>query len=172
MSMMSRAIVRKTKSGLTSRVILLACAVVAGCGLAFAQTDDACGADGYRVIVRRWDAVLGSSYELRQDCAHPERPARSFAVSSASGAATRSALASPNVAAAVVQPLLVRAGEPVRLWMQDETVRIETSGVAEQSARSGERVTVRITHQTDDAGLTVQRITGIVRGAGDVEMER
>jgi hypothetical protein len=56
--------------------------------------------------------------------------------------------------------------------MQDATVRIELAGVAEQSARGGERVVVRIEQQTEDAGLTVQRIAGVVRGAGDVEMER
>jgi hypothetical protein len=46
------------------------------------------------------------------------------------------------------------------------------SGVVERSARAGERVVVRITRPSDDAGLTVDRIDGIVRGAGDVEMER
>jgi flagella basal body P-ring formation protein FlgA len=84
-----------------------------------------------------------------------------------------------DVAASVMQvpvkagePLLVHAGDRVRLWMQDRTVRIEMNGVVEQSARVGERVTVRITHQSDDAGLTMEQIGGVVRGAGDVEMER
>jgi hypothetical protein len=56
--------------------------------------------------------------------------------------------------------------------MQDGMVRIEMSGVTEQSARVGERVLVRVTRQSDEAGLTVERIGGVVRGAGDVEMER
>ena len=60
----------------------------------------------------------------------------------------------------------------MRLWMQDGMVRIEMSGVTEQSARVGERVLVRVTRQSDEAGLTVERIGGVVRGAGDVEMER
>jgi len=51
-------------------------------------------------------------------------------------------------------------------------VRIEMSGVVEQSARSGERVVVQITRQNDESGTTVERIAGTVRGAGDVEMER
>jgi len=51
-------------------------------------------------------------------------------------------------------------------------VRIEMTGVVERSAAMGERVVVRVTRQTEDAGLTVQRIDGTVRGAGDVEMER
>jgi hypothetical protein len=68
--------------------------------------------------------------------------------------------------------LLVHAGDAVTLWEQDAMVRIEMRGVVEQSAPAGERVVVRITRQTDDAGLTVDRVGGIVRGAGDVEMER
>jgi flagella basal body P-ring formation protein FlgA len=78
----------------------------------------------------------------------------------------------PATAVAAAQPLLVRAGDSVRLWEQDAMVRIEMRGVAEQSARAGERVVVQVTRQTDDAGLTVELIGGIVRGAGDVEMER
>jgi hypothetical protein len=46
------------------------------------------------------------------------------------------------------------------------------SGVVEQSARGGERVVVQIARQSEDSGMTVERIGGIVRGAGDVEMER
>jgi hypothetical protein len=45
------------------------------------------------------------------------------------------------------------------------------TGIVEQSARAGDRVVVQITRQTDEAGLTVQRISGVVRAAGDVEME-
>jgi hypothetical protein len=45
-------------------------------------------------------------------------------------------------------------------------------GVSEQAAAAGEHVVVRVTRQTADAGLTVQRIDGTVRGTGDVEMER
>jgi hypothetical protein len=56
--------------------------------------------------------------------------------------------------------------------MQDKTVQIELTGLAEQSDHSDERVVVRIVQQTEDAGQTVQRIAGVVRGAGDVEMER
>jgi hypothetical protein len=56
--------------------------------------------------------------------------------------------------------------------MQDSSVRIEMTGVAEQSARSGEHVTIRVTQQTEDAGISVQRIPGIVRGQYDVEMEQ
>jgi hypothetical protein len=56
--------------------------------------------------------------------------------------------------------------------MQNETVRIEMSGVVEQSAHSGERVTVQVTRQDADSGMSIERFSGIVRGTEDVEMEQ
>jgi len=157
--------------------MLLACGADAWTGPAAAQTpartDAGCGADGYRVVARRWDAVLGRSWELRQNCAHPEWPTRSVAAGSvALGAAEWNGLVKVNEITQIIQPLLVHAGDRVRLWMQDEMVRIEMSGVVEQSARGGDRVMVQIMQHSDDVGMTVERIPGIVRSTGDVEMER
>ncbi len=152
--------------------IVFMCAVVTSYGSALAQDGTVCGG-GYRVIARRWDAVLQMGWEMRQNCAHPNWPARLVSVASiARGPAAVSRFVMPNEQAPAVEPLLVRAGDQVRLWMEDGPVHIEMSGVAEQSARNGTHVIVRITRQSDDAGLTVQRIPGIVRGAGDVEMQR
>jgi len=130
-----------------------------------------CAADGRRVLAQRWDSVLGRGWDLVEDCAHPERPARLIAsASTAETAMVKTLGGTPLIAA--LSPLLVHAGEGVRLWQQSRNVRIEMLGVAEQSARIGEHVVIRITRRTDDAGLTVQRIDGTVRGAADVEMER
>ena len=136
-----------------------------------------CAAGGYRVLARRWDAVLRMGWELRQDCAHPEWPARSIAIAVVAGGEVGSAAEGVPVPIRIVPPMLVppilvRAGDAVRLWLQDETVRIEMSGVAEQSGPNGERILVRITKQSDEEGLAVQHIAGTVRGAGDVEIER
>jgi hypothetical protein len=150
-------------------VLLVAVAVVARYPAASAQS--VCTAKGYRVLARRWDAVLSMGWELRQSCAHPEWPAHSVVLAAAAPLLGGRELR-PAGAASIVQPLLVHAGDPVRLWLQDQAVRIEMSGVAEQSARNGEHLMVRVTRQTDDAGVTAERIPGIVRGAGDVEMER
>ena len=152
--------------------IVFACAVALSCGSTFAQDAAVCE-NGYRVIAHRWDPVLRMGWEMRQDCAHPDWPARLASVASiAAGPVAVSRLAMPIDQAPAVEPLLVRAGDQVRLWLVDGPVRIEMSGVAEQSARNGTHVIVQITRQSDDAGLTVRRIPGIVRGAGDVEMER
>jgi flagella basal body P-ring formation protein FlgA len=88
------------------------------------------------------------------------------------GAAEWNGLVKVNEITQIIQPLLVHAGDRVRLWMQDEMVRIEMSGVVEQSARGGDRVMVQIMQHSDDVGMTVERIPGIVRSTGDVEMER
>jgi len=146
-------------------------AVAQGPVAAAAQAE--CGAQGYRVVARWWDVVLGRDWELRQACAHPEWPARLVAASAmGAGSTARDGVAGTKEVAQAKQPLLVHAGDRVRLWSQDEMVRIEMSGVVEQSARGGEHVVVQIARQNEDAGMTVERIGGIVRGAGDVEMER
>lgn len=143
---------------------LLACG-----GVGRGQSAAGCGSAGYRVVARRWDAVLEKGWEVRQDCAHPEWPARAVAVSGVVAVGEVVVRASEVVAP---RPLLVRAGERVRLWERDAVVRIEMSGVAEASARAGERVMVRVTRQTEDAGLATEDVAGTVRGVGDVEMER
>lgn len=148
--------------------ILLAIALMTACWPVDAQMEAGCGPDGYRVFARRWDAILKMGWELKQDCAHPQWPSRSVAV----GTVSRSGVVRMSEIVPTLQPLLVRAGDRVRLWMQDATVRIQMDGVSEQSARIGERVMIQVTRQAADAGMTVERIAGIVRAAGDVEMER
>ena len=167
---------KSSKTAISARTLvaaLLAFATLAGTRPALAQSG--CSPEGYRVVARRWDVVLKTNLEVRQNCAHPEWPTHMVTTSSVSSLARGSTVRPTDPVqhlAPIVLPLLVHAGDPVRLWMQDEHVRIEMSGVAEQSARTGERVVIRITHQTDDTGLTVERIAGIVRGEGNVEMER
>ena len=171
-------------TGMLLTGMLLTGMLQAGCAVAWPGTAVAqaqavaavqagCGAQGYRVVARQWDVLLGRGWEMRQACAHPEWPARSVAGSAAgAGTTARDGVAGTKEVALTVQPLLVHAGDRVRLWSQDERVRIEMSGVVEQSARGGERVVVQIARQSEDSGMTVERIGGIVRGAGDVEMER
>src|ERR1700722_11034705 len=107
------------------------CALMS-CTPVHAQADSGCPAGGYRILARTWDVVLKQAYELRQSCAHPDWPVRSVAVSSGSASpAAPNRVAISNEPAPSPQPLLVHAGDPVRLWMQSEMVRIEISGQAE-----------------------------------------
>jgi hypothetical protein len=142
-----------------------------------AQTQVGCRAASYRVVSQSWDVVLKRGWEWRQDCDHPDWPLRLAAMGSAGEIASSpdSLIGVGRVTGIaperVLQPVLVNAGNVVRLWMQDDTVRIEMSGVVERSAHQGERVVVQVTRLDDKAGLTVQRIPGIVSGANEVEME-
>ncbi len=148
-----------------SRLFPFVCAAAMpiACASILAQTP----CTGYRVIARHYDAELRKTWELRQDCLHPDWPAHSVAVSS------NTALLTANLtplSLATTFPLLVRAGEPVRLWSQDANSRIEITGIAEQPAKFGERINVRLTHQTGESGIIIQHVAGIVRGADDVEI--
>jgi hypothetical protein len=153
------------------RMLSLTLIAIMACGDCCAANAQAnCIPGGYRVLAQRWDAILHRGWELRQSCAHPEWPARAVAVSAIvplrpDGSRPRTVETAPSIQT-------VHAGEPVRLWLQDAIVRIEMSGVAEQSGRDGDHVTVRIARQTNADGLTIERFTGVVRGVGDVEMER
>jgi hypothetical protein len=143
-----------------------------------AQIQGGCGTTSYRIVSQSWDAVLKRGWEWRQECDHPDWPLRLVAMGS-SGRGTTSPDAKSSVLrmAAIApesaqSPVLVNAGDVVRLWMQDDAVRIDMSGIVERSAHQGERVIVQVTRQDDEAGLTVQRIPGRVSGVNEVEIER
>ena len=71
-----------------------------------------------------------------------------------------------------VKPLMVHAGDSVRLWQRAANVRIEMTGVAEKGARIGDPIIVQVIRQADDEGQSIKRVSGTVRGVRDVEMQR
>jgi hypothetical protein len=144
---------------------LSAIGIVAAATLAAAQS--ACPS-GYRVIAHHYDAELRKIWELQQNCLHPDWPAHS-AVSSNTAPVSAKLTSLQLATVSIVQPVLVHAGEPVHLWSQDASSRIEITGIAEQSARLGDRINVRITHQTE-SGVNIQHIAGTVRATDDVEI--
>jgi hypothetical protein len=140
-------------------------------GVLFANSQvSTCDASGKETVARRWDVVLGHEWEMVRDCRHPEWPAKARTLRGA--AALTESKPVTTVAANSQSPIVVHAGDTVTLWAQGELVRIEMSGVAERAGRSGERVEVRVTHATGDGGMSVERISGTVRAAGNVEMAR
>jgi hypothetical protein len=128
-----------------------------------------CDASGKQIVARRWDVVLGHQWEMVQDCRHPEWPARAQAIKGVVAIENKRSDVATRVE--TQGPILVHAGDTVALWQQAALVRIEISGVAERAARIGERVSVRVTHITAEGGMSVERISGTVRAAGNVEME-
>jgi hypothetical protein len=159
-------------------VAALAWTACGGSAVLDAQAQSGCAADGYRVIAQRWDPVLKRGWESRQECMHPDWPLRMVAMSTraddalATGPAMIRAKAAEPASEKMQQPLLVKAGDTVRVWMQDSALRIEMTGVVDRSARQGDRVAVQMTRHDEETGLTVQRIEGTVSGLEEVEIGR
>jgi hypothetical protein len=115
----------------------------------------------YRVSEVRRDPVLGLSWAMVASCEHPEQPA--FAVQTKEGHAEKTSFRKKDDGVPVV-----RAGEVVRLWTQEENLRIEMAAVSEESGGLGQTIRVRVT----EGGSSERQFAGVVRGVGDVEMRR
>jgi flagella basal body P-ring formation protein FlgA len=66
---------------------------------------------------------------------------------------------------------IVHAGDRVRLWKQEDFLRIEVSGVSEESGGLGTTIRVRLLHRNTDDQSIHDQFSGIVRGPSDVEMQ-
>ena len=102
-------------------------------------------------------------------CAHPEWPGISLRVDAAHPASHAVAALAQRDRASIAP--VVRAGEIVQLWRQEELLRIEVAGVAEQSGSVGETIRVRLLRRRNDGQSMKKQFTGVVRGRADVEMQ-
>lgn len=73
-----------------------------------------------------------------------------------------------SIASSTPKPLLVRAGDRVRLWSASANVRLEVEAVALEYGRAGQVIHLRRLN----SGIAGQRIilTGVVDGAGSAEL--
>lgn len=118
----------------------------------------------YRTISVRWDPVLRQRWATIVSCDHPERPSIALLMS-----------LNPEDKATQESPTpfpIVRAGDLVRLWRQENDLRIEASGIAQESGATGSRVHVRLLNSGLDGQQQGKTLFGIVRGKGDVEIPR
>ena len=65
----------------------------------------------------------------------------------------------------------MRAGDIVRLWWQENLLRIEVAGVSEESGGLGKTICVRLLRTNTDAQLIPKHYFGVIRGLSDVEMQ-
>jgi hypothetical protein len=121
---------------------------------------------GYRVASVRWDPVMQQSWATIVSCGHPQWPGVSLRTSEASDVQR-------GLSAQVREERspLVRAGDVVELWRQEDLLRIEVSGVAEQSGSMGETIRVRLLRRQGSSQSVEEQFSGIVRGRADVEMQ-
>jgi hypothetical protein len=119
--------------------------------------------EGYRITSVRWDPLLRQQWATMASCDHPERPSIALLMSS------------PHSTAGEISPTpfpIVHAGDLVRLWKQENHMRIEASGIAVESGAMARRVRVRLLGSGLEGQLQEQTLFGIVRGKGDVEIQR
>jgi hypothetical protein len=127
------------------------------------------GDDGYRVTSVHWDPLLRQGWAMVARCGHPEWPEVALPTRVSSWALKREE--GTALIGVVDVPLVVRAGDTVRLWRRENELRIEVAAVAEESGSLGKSIRVRLVRAGMD-GQAERQMTGVVRGPADVEMQR
>src|SRR5260370_15449908 len=93
----------------------------------------------------RWDPVLRQSWTTLASCDHPERPALAQKISelTVDSLPLRQSDHTQEQRSRTIL-LLVRAGDFVRLWRQEQHLRIEVLAVSQESGELGSNVRVRL----------------------------
>jgi hypothetical protein len=126
--------------------------------------------NGYRVARIELDKVLARGWAMIARCDHPEWPAIAFPANGVDWLALPQAR-ERSLAASVGTAPIVRAGDVVRLWRQESSLRIELAGVSEESGGLGKTIRVRLLHKNTDEQSIPEQFSGIIRGPLDVEMQ-
>jgi hypothetical protein len=123
---------------------------------------------GYRVAKIQSDPVLRQTWAMIIHCGHPGWPAVALPLgNSILPIRLREQESAKRISASVV----IRAGDIVRLWRQDSSLRIEVTGISEGSGGLGDLVKVRLLRRNTDDQSIAEQFSGIVRGPSDVEMK-
>lgn len=126
---------------------------------------------GYRVTKIQSDPVLGQRWAMIASCEHPDWPAFALPVSGPELLRVPQKVERTSTPYVRTVPV-VRAGETILLWKQEDLLRIEAAGVAEENGDVGETIRVRLVHRGTDDQAIPQELAGIVRGPSNVEIER
>jgi hypothetical protein len=124
---------------------------------------------GYRVTGIQSDPVLGGNWAIVASCDHTDWPVLAVQTSG-SDSVTPSRAGQMRVMGVGSIPV-VHAGDIVRLWKQEDLLRIEVAGVSEESGGLGKTIRVRLLRRNADDQVNQERFSGIVRGPSDVEMQ-
>lgn len=125
---------------------------------------------GYRVARVQSDPLLDQEWVMVARCDHPEWPLSGFPASEKNAATLSSAERQKGIEHSRSAPT-VRAGDVVRWWKQETLVRIEASGIAEDSGEVGERIRVRILPANTEDPPPQESIVCVVVGPAVVEMQ-
>lgn len=124
--------------------------------------------EGYRVSSIQLDPLLGEKWAMISSCHHPAWPMTILQVNKFSKSKSRNTvLATDNQHSVPV----VHAGDVVRLWRQESLLRIEVAGISEENGDLGKVIRVRLLAPNTDGPSSQGKLSGIVRGQSNVEMQ-
>ncbi|MDQ2834006.1 MAG: flagella basal body P-ring formation protein FlgA [Acidobacteriota bacterium] len=159
--------------------VLLHAAVLPGAGFAACYASPQAALEGssghlagageqssYQVIGVRQDRLLGRNWAVIARCDHPEWSAVAFPFSGAAAVSVPKAYAND-----LRSPIVVHAGDTVRLRRHEAFVHIEVAAVAEDNGGLGKTVRVRVVSRNTDNPFTREELTAVVTGPADVEMQ-
>jgi hypothetical protein len=129
------------------------------------------GDGGYRVMSIQSDIVLRHRWAWIASCNHPEWPASAVQIAEPRSESLPSLQTQQTSLSNSRAVPMVRAGDLVLLWKQEDLLRIEIAGVSEESGGLGNTIRVRLLHRNTDDQAMQEQFSGIVRGPSDVEMQ-
>jgi hypothetical protein len=107
---------------------------------------------GYKVVRTLTDPLLGQTWAMIANCDHPQWATLAFPVFRPS-----SLYVSKLPTRGPLLPVVVHAGDPVRLWRREALLQIEVAGLSEQNGTVGQTVRVRLFHGNNDNPTAPER---------------
>ncbi len=126
--------------------------------------------NGFRVVKIQSDLILRQRWAMIASCGHPEWPAFAIAIGGY-GSPQTSRQTEQSLHTSGREAPLVLAGEIIRLWRQEDLLRIEVAGVSEDSGGLGETIRVRLLQRNADDQSAPAAFLGVVRGRSNVEIK-
>lgn len=137
-------------------------------GVSLTSSSSLSESSGYRVERVQRDPVLSQTWAMIIRCDHPEWPAVALPLRDAIlPLRLREQESAKNIRVSVI----IRAGEIVRLWRQETSLRFEVAGISEGNGALGDLIKVRLLRRNTDDQSIEEQFSGIVRGPSDVEMK-
>jgi hypothetical protein len=153
----------------TTHSAIAACTSVPGAAMSKATISYPQAAeDSYQVTKVQWDPVLQKKWTWVSNCKHPDWPMHALQ-SGSNGTSSESTGQSSSERIGPV-PMVVRAGDVVRLWHREDYLNIEVTAVAQENGALGQAIRVRMVYPKNAEPQEEKHFTGIVRGPSDLEM--
>jgi hypothetical protein len=125
---------------------------------------------GYRVTNLQSDPVLGHRWATIISCDHPDWPVHSLQIHWPERLLVSSGKEKTYADSPRAVPV-VHVGDIVRLWKQENLLRIDAAGISEENGSPGKTIRIRLLDRDIDSQSSQKQLFGIIRGPSDVEMQ-